>query len=133
MMIVNKNDLTKSARVLVTYLGYTAIACGLALPAYGGHEVGHPPATGLPEAWASLTSTGAISPNCPKVDASGMPVDINAAGAIKSGAIAITGVTTSDTGNPSSYADVCNAVAGTDDSLAIGDSAKVELYEGAAP
>ncbi len=52
---------------------------------------------------------------------------------IKSGAIAITGVTTSDTGNPSSYADVCNAVAGTDDSLAIGASAKVELYEGAAP
>ena len=34
-MIVNKNDLTKLARVLVTYLGYMSIAFGLALPAYG--------------------------------------------------------------------------------------------------
>ncbi len=37
-MIVNKNDLTKLARVLVTYLGYMSIAFGLALPAYGQVE-----------------------------------------------------------------------------------------------
>ena len=34
-MIVNKNDLTKLPKVLVTYLGYMSIAFGLALPAYG--------------------------------------------------------------------------------------------------
>ena len=95
-MIVNKNDLTKLARVLVTYLGYMSIAFGLALPAYGDQGK-------TSDETCTLT------------------------------AVALSNITTNDDGNPSSFAAGCGASAGTDGSIAIGDSAKVNEYEGVKP
>ena len=100
-MIVNKNDLTKLPKVLVTYLGYMSIAFGLALPAYGDQGTTAPEMC-TPTLTAPIARTGVTSDD--------------------------EGGSNPDVGDPSSFAAGCNASAGTDGSIAIGHSAKVESY-----
>ena len=114
-MIDNKDSFKGPSKILVIFS--VCMAFGLALPAYGQEKT--PVLVGPVEPKAF--NTGRTGADAAAINCKMGPV-------IGEGAAARNRVTTSDKGNPFSFAVGCNAVAGTDGSLAIGEGAKARRW-----